>query len=71
MDFYHNWTNSILQQLKRNVCKIADSLFLTANNPASRMSRARKGYCTQCWGDLDFTYQHTESPCVKTPAKVG
>ncbi len=26
-DFYHNWTNSILQQLKRNFWKIADALF--------------------------------------------
>jgi hypothetical protein len=26
-DFYHNWTNSILQQLKRNFCKIADASF--------------------------------------------
>jgi hypothetical protein len=26
-DFYHNWTNSILQQLKRNFWKIADVLF--------------------------------------------
>jgi hypothetical protein len=25
--FYHNWTNSILQQLKRNFWKIADALF--------------------------------------------
>ncbi len=26
-DFYHNWTNSILQQLKRKFWKIADALF--------------------------------------------
>jgi hypothetical protein len=26
-DFYHNWTNSILQQMKRNFWKIADTLF--------------------------------------------
>jgi hypothetical protein len=26
-DFYHNWTNSILQQLKRNFWEIADALF--------------------------------------------
>jgi hypothetical protein len=25
MHFYHNWTNSILQQLKRKFCKIAES----------------------------------------------
>jgi len=30
------------------------------------MSRARKGYCAQCCGYLDFTYQHTDSPCVMT-----
>jgi hypothetical protein len=27
MDFYHNWTNSILQQLKKNFWKIAEALF--------------------------------------------
>jgi len=26
-DFYHNWTNSILQQLERKLWKIADKLF--------------------------------------------
>jgi hypothetical protein len=26
-DFYHNWTNSILQQMKRKFWKIADALF--------------------------------------------
>jgi hypothetical protein len=26
-DFYHIWTNSILQQVKRKVLKIADALF--------------------------------------------
>jgi len=27
MDFYHSWTNSILQQLKRNFWKITNTLF--------------------------------------------
>jgi uncharacterized membrane protein len=27
MDFYHNWTNSILQQLETKFWKIADELF--------------------------------------------
>jgi hypothetical protein len=26
-DFYHNWTNSILQQLKRKFWNLADALF--------------------------------------------
>jgi hypothetical protein len=28
-DFYHNWTNSILQQVKRKFWKIADELFFS------------------------------------------
>ena len=61
-DFYHNWTNSILQQLKRKYWKIADALFRISSMTDSFKQKPREGKygaatgqtaeasCTACGG---------------------
>ncbi len=68
--FYHNWTNSILQQMKRKFCKISDPLFRISSMTNSQVNppvRSRSGDPDRPGGVTG----HRTGPVFFTPPPTG